>query len=111
MQVIQLDKNLVNLAVGKLAHYILVLVVWLLAGGGIMVATGLTLVILVHEVIFVVGIVAANVNVAQRVGECIGRRSLEVLQKGLECTWKSSWSVRLSREIVGDGRNTPNWAS
>lgn len=79
MQVIQFDKDFVNLPIGKLAHDILVLAIRLLAGGGIVVATGLVLIFVVHEVIFVVGVIAANVDVTERVGKSVGRRGLEVL--------------------------------
>lgn len=79
LQVIQFNQDLVNLPVGKLAHYVPVLVIRLLACGGCLATPILDLVVLVHEVIFVVGIVVANVDVAERVGECFSRRSLEVL--------------------------------
>lgn len=79
LQVIKLDQDLVNLPVGELAHDFLVLVIWLLACDGCLAAAIFDLVVLVHKIIFVVGIIAANVDVAERVGKCFSRRSLEVL--------------------------------
>lgn len=79
MHVIQLNEDLVGFAVGKLAHYVPVLVVRLLAGGSLLAAAVLALLVLVHEVIFVVGIITTNVDVAERIGECFRRRSFEIL--------------------------------
>lgn len=96
LHVVQLDEDLVKFAVGKLAHYISVLVVWLLAGGLLLAAAAFSLIVFIHKVIFVVGIISANVDVAEGVCECFGRRGLKILQEGLECTWMVSWSVRRS---------------
>lgn len=106
LQVVQLNQDLVDLTVGKLAHYILVLVVRLLAGGGVLTAAGLVLIVLVHEVILVLGIIAANVDVAERVSKSVGRRGLEVLQKSLKCTWKSYVSEAIVQDDLRQKQRT-----
>lgn len=71
--IVELDKNLINLAISELAHYISVLVVGLFAIRIFLVAALFFLVVIVHEVIFVVKIIFADVDIAKGVCDRISR--------------------------------------
>lgn len=62
--VIKLDEDLINLAISKLAHHVLVLVIGLFAIRVFLSAALFLLVVIVHEVILVVEIIFADVDVA-----------------------------------------------
>lgn len=77
--VIKLNKDVVDLTVGELAHHVPVLVIWFFLVGPLLTAALLLLAVLVHEVVLIVDIILANVNVAEGVGDGLGGRRLKVL--------------------------------
>lgn len=79
--VVELNENLVNLAVSELAHDLPVLVIGFFAVRILLTATLFLLIIVVHKVVLVVEIIFANIDVAKGVCDRVCRRGFEVLQK------------------------------
>lgn len=85
--IVEFDKNLVNLAIGELAHHLLVFMIWLFAICIILTAALFFLIVVVHEVVLVVEIIFANIDVAKGVCNSVSRRGFEILQERLESSW------------------------
>lgn len=82
--IVEFDDDLINLSVGKTAHQVLVFVVRLLFGGSVLAAALLLPTIIVHEVVLVIEVIFANVDVAKGMGDGLCRGGLEFLEEALE---------------------------
>lgn len=103
--IVEVDQDLVNLAIGELAHHVSIFVVGLLLIGAFLTTALLLPIVLVHKVVFVAEIILANVDVAEGVGDTLCGGSLEILQEGLEGSWSRPQSGNLStyQSMIGTG--------
>lgn len=110
-EIIQFDENLINLAVGELAHHVFVFVIWLFAICIVLTAALFFLIVVVHKIVLVVEIIFGNVDVAKSVCNGVSRRGFEVLQERLEGSWRGAKSVFCGRPECAMGAGVLNCAS